>query len=118
MTSLLILHLVFAIGLSQKVGISVTSFKIHTDYKDPGDGSALNMTLNWNDKRYSCSINPDTINTTYSCSSSSEITITPNEYIPYFIKLEYDSPTPIQIASITITDNNLVYYTVDTFCIR
>ena len=101
------------------VGTSVTEYSFTTDTENAGDAS-IKLTLIWNDKEYSCTLNPPhTTSTTYSCNSANwvESSITPITSNPYSLKIAYSSSNPVQITELKITDNNSDYYTIDRFCI-
>ena len=100
------------------IGSDVSKISITTDSVNGGDGSLLTITINWYNHQYSCTLNPSSTDTTYSCTSFTPTAILPNSYIPYFIKLEYVSAPPLQISMINVTDNRGFFYAIDRFCIR
>ena len=105
---------------AQPIASTINEIEIITHSFNGGDGSPLTLTLKWHSNQYVCQINPSATNTPYSCDSNdwTEVPITADEYIPYHIKLEWNSSAPIQIASISVTDGSSNFYTVDRFCIR
>ena len=127
MAKCLTVILLIAINIITRISSqTLSSITFTTDSVNSGDGSALEIEIYWNTNQYFCIINPTSsqTNTAFTCSSQEiepwdESTITPNQYVPYYMQLEYNSDdAAIQISSIVIVDTSGNTYTFDDFCIR
>ena len=101
----------------------LSSFTITTDSINPGDGSQLNISIFWNTTQYDCTFNPrsNETNTAFTCDSTSwtQSTITPNQYIQYYVQMAYSPTAPaIQFTLVQLVDTTSATYDITDFCIR
>ena len=102
---------------------TLSSITVITDSVNPGDGTDLNIDVYWNTNQYNCIFFPTSsqTNTAFTCNSGTwtQSIITPSQYVPYHMQLQYESTiVAIQISSIVIEDTIGNTYTIDDFCIR
>ena len=116
-----IVILAFCIVMEISKSASIIDKFVFTTKTPDSDGlGTLCITLSWNESYYQCTFNPATASD-YICDNTTWLTgyITPDLYIPYHFKLEYNaSDVAVRFDSFTITDNNGDTYTINDFCIR